>query len=189
MKRSAAEGAAKRYNREQAKKAPLLAWAGLTPTTTADAVLERAQAREAQRFYIDAEWAYAESARSFLADWHRYVVWTLVELEAFERVAAWADTTRWGGASMRLYRWRTAAERAMAGEDPLPDSGTIQPCACAPSFARATVEGRWSEERAAHAAAGCTPERCQVAGRDRPPPFPVTAEGGRAYRAWMVDSL
>ena len=96
MKRSAAEGAAKRYNREQAKKAPLLAWAGLTPTTTADAVLERAQAREAQRFYIDAEWAYAESARSFLADWHRYVVWTLVELEAFEITDLMdEDSDRW----------------------------------------------------------------------------------------------
>ena len=36
--RPAAEGAAKRYNREQAKKAPLLAWAGLTPAVLAGLV-------------------------------------------------------------------------------------------------------------------------------------------------------
>lgn len=189
MKRSDAEGVAKRYNRGQAAKAPLLAWAGLTPTTTADAVQERALHRDAQRFFLDAEWAYADVNRSVLADWHRYVVWSLVELETFERVAAWIDASRWGGASMRLHRWRAAAERAMAGEDPMPDSGTVQPTACAPSFARAAGLGRWHEEKAAHVAAGCTTEHCHVAGRDRPAPFAVTTEGGRCYRAWMDDSL
>jgi hypothetical protein len=189
VKRSDAEGVAKRYNRGQAEKAPLLAWAGLTPTTTADAVQERALAREALRFELDAEMAYTHVDYSVRADWHRYVVWTLVDAETFGHLTEWADRPRWGGAFMRLHRWRTAAELAMAGEDPLPSSGTVQPCACAPSLARAMAERRWHEEKAAHAAAGCTVWRCHVAARDRPAPFPATVEGGRAYRAWMDDSL
>jgi len=115
VKRSTAEGVAKRFNQEQAAKAPLLAWAGLTPTTTADAVQDRALAREARRLTLDAEMAYAHVDYSVRADWHRYVVWTLVDAETFGLLTEWADRPRWGGAFMRLHRWRTAAELAMAG--------------------------------------------------------------------------
>lgn len=166
---SRAAGAAKRYNREQAEKAPLLAWAGLTPTTTAEAVQERQHEAHTHRFWTGVRHAEAEAAKHFGADWYRWVVWSLVEPDVFERVAAWADRPRWGGAMMRRHYWKAAAALASEGLDPLPAVAVVHPSACWAALAKGLAEGRW--EKAAHEAAGCTPERCNIALCDRPAPL------------------
>ena len=170
LQRSRAEGVAKRYNGEQAAKAPLFAWAGLTPTTDADAVLERQLAGETLKFWTEVRQGEVDAAMSFRADGQRFVVWQLVASAVFERVAAWADHVH-GPVYCRLHAWRQAAERATAGLDPLPASATVHPTACWESLRRAAAESRWREEKAAHVAAGCTPERCLVANCDRPAPL------------------
>lgn len=172
LKVSRARGVAKRYNREQAERAPLFAWAGLTPTITTEAVLERQLAAQTTKFWTGVERAESNASMGFKADWYRYVCWSLVPEDVFAKVAGWADHIK-GPVYCRVHAWRTAGERAAAGLDPMPDVATIHPIACSPDLRVALAESadRWREANAAHAAAGCTSERCLVAQRDRPSPF------------------
>lgn len=191
--RGRAAGVAKRYNAEQAAKAPLFAWAGLTPTTDADAVLERQLAAQTSKFWSGVRRAEGDASMGFAGDWHRWVLWSLVPADVFAKVAAWADNVP-GPIYCRLVAWRTACARAAEGHDPMPEVAMVDPSPCAPTLRRAIADRRWREERAVHAAAGCTAERCVVAGRDRPLPFRRTASGfvnddGVAFRQWDAAEM
>lgn len=168
--RARAAGVAKRYNREQAERAPLFAHAGLTPTITADEAYERRIEAQSRSWWLATQRDEGEANEGFRADWYRYVVWTLVGEPTFAEISAWAEHRK-GPVYCRLDAWRTVAARLEASEDPLPPAAMVRPSACWPALRRAIAEGRWHEEKAAHTAAGCTTARCLVLQRDQPPPF------------------
>ena len=154
---SRAAGAAKRYNGEQAAKAPLLAWAGLTPTRTADDVLERKAQFFESTFWSAVEKSIREAQDHARMAWHRYVVWSVVDADTYAQVVAWADRQTMqtcleaDGPVQRLgdqgliywsYMWKQAAARVLRGESPLPTSAVIQPTACYIDIKRAMNAGQ-----------------------------------------------
>jgi hypothetical protein len=155
--RNRAAGAAKRFNNEQAARAPLLAYAGLTPTRTADDVLERKAQFFESTFWSGLEKSVREAQDHARMAWHRYVVWSVVDAETYARVVAWADrqtlqtyleadgpVQRLGDQGMVYwsYMWKQAAACVQRGESPLPSSAVIQPSACYPDLKRALNDGR-----------------------------------------------
>lgn len=186
--RSRAEGVAKRRNSESEAKAPLLAWAGLTKTVTADDVLDRRLKIQIQTFWDSVAMLEREAAWSAKADWHRFVVWSLVEPAVYEQVAAWADHVR-GPVYCRLSAWREASERAGAGLNPMPSKATMSPSGCWPDLRLAINAGTFKQVAQQHRDAGCTHESCKVTGLDAPLPFRMTtwafvAEDGSTFNDW-----
>ncbi len=206
--RARAEGAAKRYNNEQAAKAPLLAHAGLTPTRTADDVLERRTAYAELHFWSGLEHDQYIASKHTVMAWHRYIVHSLVDADTYERVREWADrqtmqTFFIDGKTVHMladdalvywsYKWRQAAERAQRGEDPLPTSAYLTPSACWPDLLRALNDGSWKESLLEHGQAGCTREHCIISNRPSPGPFRQTAtafvrEDGMTLREWETSA-
>lgn len=187
-RRARAEGVAKRRNAETEAKAPLLAWAGLTPTVTADDVIARQTRVRAQVFWDSLAQEERHAITSAEADWLSWVVWSIVGSELHAKVAEWADHIH-GPIYCRLIAWRQASARSIAGDSPLPETATMQPSACWPDHRRAIADGRFRESIAEHGAAGCTKAFCQLSQRQQPPPFRKTrwsfvGEDGQTVTDW-----
>jgi hypothetical protein len=162
---------AKRKNNAAAAKDPLLAWAGLTKTTTAEAEVARRQLFQEEAFWGTLEKREGEVVSwSTPADWLRWLVWSLTSADDFESARCWADNAR-GPEYCRTYAWRKAAAAASSGKSTRLPESFVHASACMPDLRVAIDERRWSEEIAKHKAAGCTKAFCEVSQRHQGPPI------------------
>ena len=170
-----ADRSAKRRNKLATEAAPLLAWAGLVPQTTAEAERERLADHKTSNWWRIQSRATDDVQTMAAATYSRYEISTLVGEVETERIASWVDRVG-GPVFVSATLWQQARARALAGLDPVPERGYLTPTACWASFEAAILADRepgsagsnWRACIASHA--GCRREWCEVAQVGAPAP-------------------
>jgi hypothetical protein len=160
---------ARRKNEQQRENAPLLAWAGLgEPDVTAEQVLERRHAVVVAMFWKGLEQMQDVAQQHAACDAMSFAVYTLVPVDVWEKVRAWADNMN-GPVYVRAWAWRRALALAEAGDSPVPEAAIVHTSACWPDLKAAIRDRRWREEAGRHER--CSREWCEVSSRARQPPI------------------